>query len=362
MNFRGTPHVIKVDGYPVYSMATPTVDGAREVLSYLSSKDTTGTSIAQKVVVTDLREEVVVYIKGTPFVLRELDQPVDTLKHVGISGPMVENIEARLKEDILSEVKQLDGRLLLHQEEFNAATNQCSVLGYWEHIGLEDVMTPAEVYSTLRDQGYCIDYKRIPLTREREALAADVDSIQSSINESSRYYLFISHTGYGGVAYAMAITCLRLGADAKFVMEQTAETHFVSSSLTKSVSVKTFTDIALRQGDYRDILNLTRALIHGPKSKEEVDKVIDRCVGAGDLREDILQYRKALRDCSHDDDDDEARSYLMDMGTKALRRYFFLITFRSYLYCTSLHPVTFASWMEARPELGHLCDNLKLDR
>uniref|UniRef100_A0ACD5WWN1 Uncharacterized protein n=1 Tax=Avena sativa TaxID=4498 RepID=A0ACD5WWN1_AVESA len=319
MNFRGTPHVIKVDGYPVYSMATPTVDGAREVLSYLSSKDTNGISIAQKVVVTDIREEVVVYIKGTPFVLRELDQPVDTLKHVGISGPMVENIEARLKEDILSEVKQLDGRLLLHQEEFNAATNQCSVLGYWEHINLEDVMTPAEVYNTLTDQGYCIDYKRIPLTREREALAADVDSVQSSINESCRYYLFISHTGYGGVAYAMAITCLRLGADAKFVMEQTAETHFVSSSLTKSVSVKTFTDIALRQGDYRDILNLTRALIHGPKSKEEVDKVIDRCVGAGDLREDILQYRKALRDCSHDDDDDEARSYLMDMGTKALR-------------------------------------------
>jgi hypothetical protein len=95
----------------------------------------------------------------------------------------VENIEARLKEDILSEVKQLDGWLLLHQEEFNAATNQCSVLGYWEHIGLEDVMTPAEVYSRLKDQGYCIDYKRIPLTREREALAADVDSIQSSINE-----------------------------------------------------------------------------------------------------------------------------------------------------------------------------------
>ncbi|VAI05741.1 unnamed protein product [Triticum turgidum subsp. durum] len=334
-------------------MATPTVDGAREVLSYLGCKDTTGRDIIQKVVITDLREEVVVYIKGTPFVLRELDQPVDTLKHVGISGPMV---EARLKEDILSEVKQLEGRLLLHQEEFNTATNQCSVLGYWEHIDLEDVMTPAEVYSTLRDQGYCIDYKRIPLTREREALAADVDSIQSSIN------LFVSHTGYGGVAYAMAITCLRLGADAKFVMEQTAETHFVSSSLTKSVPVKTFTDIALRQGDYRDILNLTRALIHGPKSKEEVDKVIDRCVGAGDLREDILQYRKALRDCSHDDDDDEARSYLMDMGTKALRRYFFLITFRSYVHCTSLHEVTFASWMEARPELGHLCDNLKLDR
>ncbi|KAF0922499.1 hypothetical protein E2562_037404 [Oryza meyeriana var. granulata] len=359
INFSGAPHVFKVDGYPVYSMATPTVDGAKEVLSYLSSKDT-GTHIGQKVVVTDLREEVVVYIKGTPFVLRELDQPVDTLKHVGISGPMVENIEARLKEDIISEIKQQGGRLLLHQEEFNSSTSQSSVVGFWEHIGSEDVMTPAEVYSVLRDQGYCINYKRIPLTREREALAADVDAIQLSVNENARYYLFISHTGYGGVAYAMAITCLGLGADEKFVMEQTAETHFVSTSLTNSVSIKTSAEIAFRQGDYRDILNLTRVLVHGPKCKEEVDSVIDRCVGAGHLREDIMHYRKALQDCSPDDD--EGWSCLMDMGTKALRRYFFLITFRSYLYCSSLREPTFASWMEARPELGHLCDNLKLDK
>ncbi|GJN24153.1 hypothetical protein PR202_gb11875 [Eleusine coracana subsp. coracana] len=204
-----------------------------------------------KVIVTDLREEVVVYIKGTPFVLRELDQPVDTLKHV-------EGIEARLKEDILSEIRQL--------------------------------------------------------------------------------------------------------GDAKFVMEQTAETHFVSTSLTKTMSIKTSTDIALRQGDYRDILNLTRVLVYGPKSKQEVDTVIDRCSGAGHLREDILHYRKALQDCSNDDDDDEERSYLYDMGTKALRRYFFLITYRSYLYSTSLREATFTSWMKARPELGHLCDNLKLDK
>ena len=57
------------------------------------------------------------------------------------------------------------------------------MVSYWEHIDLEDVMTPVEVYGTLRDKGYCIDYKRIPLTREREALAADVDAIQSLIDE-----------------------------------------------------------------------------------------------------------------------------------------------------------------------------------
>lgn len=80
--------IFQVDGYPVYSMATPKIDGAREMLSYLQAKPSER-GLSQKVILTDLREEAVVYINGTPFVLRELDQPVDTLKHVGITGSVV---------------------------------------------------------------------------------------------------------------------------------------------------------------------------------------------------------------------------------------------------------------------------------
>ena len=72
----------------MYSMATPTIAGAKEMLAYLGATPT-GRESAQTVIVTDLREEAVVYINGTPFVLRELNKPVDTLKHVGITGSMV---------------------------------------------------------------------------------------------------------------------------------------------------------------------------------------------------------------------------------------------------------------------------------
>lgn len=82
--------------------------------------------------------------------------------------------------------------------------------------------------------------------------------------------------------------------------------------------------------------------------------------GAGHLRDDILDYSKELE--KYDDDDDEHQAYLMDMGIKALRRYFFLITFRSYLYCTSATEMKFTSWMDGRPELGHLCNNLRIDK
>lgn len=75
----------------MYSMATPTIDGAKEMLAYLGAKPKAENSVAHKVILTDLREEAVVYINGTPFALRELNKPVDTLKHVGITGPVVRN-------------------------------------------------------------------------------------------------------------------------------------------------------------------------------------------------------------------------------------------------------------------------------
>ncbi|KAB2003186.1 hypothetical protein ES319_D11G113500v1 [Gossypium barbadense] len=362
IQIRGAPHVFKVDGYPVYSMATPTIIGAKEMLAYLGAKVNAGFS-GQKVVVTDLREEAVVYINGTPFVLRELNKPVETLKHVGITGPVVEHMEARLKEDILSEVRQSGGQMLLHREEYNPSSNHSSVVGYWENIFADDVKTPAEVYATLKDEGYNIVYKRIPLTREREALASDVDEIQSCKDDSSGCYLYVSHTGFGGVAYGMAIICCRLDAEVNYgtsnVTQSLADAH-LHSPPEESMSLQTSEEEARRMGDYRDILSLTRVLIHGPKSKADVDIIIERCAGAGHLRDDILHYSKELEQVPHDDDEHQA--YLMDMGIKALRRYFFLITFRSYLYCTSPNETKFTSWMVARPELGHLCNNLRIDK
>ncbi|XP_061354057.1 uncharacterized protein LOC133298743 isoform X3 [Gastrolobium bilobum] len=358
----GAPHVYKVDEYPVYSMATPTISGAKEMLAYLGAKPKAKDSAARKVILTDLREEAVVYINGTPFVLRELNKPVDTLKHVGITGPVVEHMEARLKEDILAEIRQSGGLMLFHREEYNPSTNQSGVVGYWENISANDVKTPAEVYSALKDEGYDIVYRRIPLTRERDALACDIDAIQYCKDDSAESYLFVSHTGFGGVGYAMAIICIRLGAETKFASKvpQPLFGPHQYAAAEENLPSRSSNEAALKMGDYRDILSLTRVLIYGPQSKADVDIVIERCAGAGHLRDDILYYSKEF--VKFTDDDDEERAYLMDMGIKALRRYFFLITFRSYLYCTSPAKMKFAAWMDARPELGHLCNNLRIDK
>ncbi|KAG2693104.1 hypothetical protein I3760_08G082200 [Carya illinoinensis] len=362
IQIHGAPHVYKVDGFPVHSMATPTIAGAKEMLAYLGAKPKPEGLVAPKVILTDLREEAVIYINGTPFILRELNKPVDMLKHVGITGPMVEHMEARLKEDILSEVRQSGGRMLLHREEYNPVINQSSVIGYWENILADNVKTPAEVYAALKDEGYNITYRRIPLTREKDALASDVDAIQYYNNDTAGCHLFVSHTGFGGVAYAMAILCIKLSTEPKFgskIPESSVDTKLLSGNEENLPSQASDAE-AHELGDYRDILSLTRVLVHGPQSKADVDIIIERCGGAGHLRDDILYYSKELE--KFPDGDDEHRAYLMDMGIKALRRYFLLITFRSYLYSTSTAETEFTSWMDARPELGHLCNNLRIDK
>ncbi|KAK3002163.1 hypothetical protein RJ639_021701 [Escallonia herrerae] len=176
-------------------------------------------------------------------------------------------------------------------------------------------------------------------------------------------YLFVSHTGFGGVAYAMAIICIRLEAEGKLALHNPRSlvgTPRISASPFENLSYLTSDDEAHKMGDYRDILSLTRVLVHGPESKADVDIVIERCAGAGNLRDDIFYYSKKLKKCPVGDD--EHRAYLLDMGIKALRRYLFLIAFRSYLYCTSAIDIKFTTWMEARPELGHLCNNLRIDK
>ncbi|CAO2826691.1 unnamed protein product [Amaranthus hypochondriacus] len=356
IQIQGAPHVYKVDGYPVYSMATPTITGAKEMLSFLASSGIVDGG--KKVIITDLREEAVVYIHGTPFVLRELNKAVDTLKHVGITGPMVEHMEERLKEDIISEVARNGGRMLLHREEYSTTLHQSSVVGYWENIYKEDVKTPAEVYKALRDEGYEVTYRRIPLTREREALPSDIDAIQTCKDKSAGCYLFVSHTGFGGVAYAMAILCVRLYADGNVQFDVPSSAVSASPpSGPDDMSCWASDEAALKLGDYRDILSLIRVLAQGPRSKADVDNIIDRCAGAGHIREDIVHYTKELKEAG-----DGNEEYLIDMGVKALRRYFFLITFRSYLYCTSAAETTFSSWMDARPELGYLCNHLRIDK
>lgn len=76
----------------------------------------------------------------------------------------------------------------------------------------------------------------------------------------------------------MAILCCKLGAVGNFASVNSQSLASINNSfLPKEDSPDQFSnDEALKMGDYRNILNLTRVLPYGPKSKADVDLVIER--------------------------------------------------------------------------------------
>lgn len=76
----------------------------------------------------------------------------------------------------------------------------------------------------------------------------------------------------------MSITCLKLDAESN--SEAKLDQSLMSTKLNpmpeKNLPSRTSVEEALKMGEYSDILNLTRVLIYGPKSKADVDTIIDR--------------------------------------------------------------------------------------
>lgn len=76
----------------------------------------------------------------------------------------------------------------------------------------------------------------------------------------------------------MAIICLRVEAEAKLSLDihRPFESIGLPCSPLENFNVQISDEEARRMGDYRDILSLTRVLVHGPESKTDVDAVIER--------------------------------------------------------------------------------------
>ena len=79
------------------------------------------------------------------------------------------------------------------------------------------------------------------------------------------------------MAYAMAILCVRLYAEGNVQCDVPSSAVSASPpSGPDDMSCWASDEVALKLGDYRDILSLIRVLAQGPRSKADVDNIIDR--------------------------------------------------------------------------------------
>lgn len=116
----------------------------------------------RRVLWTSLREEPVLYIMGRPHVLRLVDRPLTNVETTGVTAAVVERMEATLKEDVLREIRQSGGRMLLH-DEVETKPGVYEVVPIWEQVGEDDVMTPSELYARVEKEDYHVDYMRIAI-------------------------------------------------------------------------------------------------------------------------------------------------------------------------------------------------------
>jgi len=187
---------------PIHGVAQPTLQGIRNVVQHLieekffqsHSRPTSAeanTFTAKPAVITwvNLREEPLIYINGSPFVLRDEMFTLRNIKsYSGINSARLELIEKRLKDDVINELTRCNGKLLVHVE-----TPEGGVIPVWEEVAPEHVMTLKEIMSAaaedvkqstsaLQDLGspYCkLEYLRVPITAEEAPDCSDLDAILS---------------------------------------------------------------------------------------------------------------------------------------------------------------------------------------
>ncbi|KAB5569233.1 hypothetical protein OIU76_007820 [Salix suchowensis] len=132
----GAPNYRQAESLPVHGVAIPTIEGCRNVIKHIRGRK--GGKQAQ-VLWFNLREEPLVYINGRPFVLRDVERPFSNLEYTGINRSRVEEMEARLKEDILMEAARYGNKILVTDELPDG-----QMVDQWEPVSCDSVKTPVE--------------------------------------------------------------------------------------------------------------------------------------------------------------------------------------------------------------------------
>jgi protein-tyrosine phosphatase len=320
----------------IYGVAQPTVSGVRTVLNHLDAKEHHVTWI-------NLREEPLIYINSRPFVLREKDRPYQNLPYyTGISLDRLEDMEVRLKQEILDESRNFKDNILIHEEiGILSEENTGLVSGYWESICSSDLQTPKEMYCDLRKEGYNVTYYRVPITAEQDLSLSDYDKIISvlkNIDPNSKI-VFNCQLGKTRSTHSMIVAWLYDLLSNETNIQQALQFEAKRNDLLLRKSEELLKQYD--RGDYKPVQDLLRILIYGLDSKDITDLAIDSCGLIRNLRDVISMYKnKADKSRSI-----ENRELFLSRGFRNLSRYYHLISVCDYLRFVLTNSSSSSEWI-----------------
>ncbi|KAJ3117238.1 hypothetical protein HDU96_007497 [Phlyctochytrium bullatum] len=352
-HLQGAPNFRMAD-LNIFGVAQPTVSGIGTILTLLNCRPETDSDGAETVFIC-AREEPLIYLNRRPFVLRDNNSPFQNIKTFqGIAGHRLEQMEARLKEEVLREVHKNSGLLLVHEEVENGR-----IIPSW--MAIDDIKTIREVFEEFQHQNFRVKYVRIPISAEQAPEDRYLDEYIRVIGDASTKdpLVFNCGMGVGRTTFAMVVallirraTMIEEGEADPFISVNGLQYDFynfdlshnrailrlvyvLERGLSSKMSPRSAIDWALARGaliddlknavlgNYQCILQLTSVLQDGVDSKRLLDEAINRCDVVLNLREVILLYRVKFSTAG-----DPA---LLEKAMGCLERYFFLLAFCSYV-------------------------------
>ncbi|KIJ51469.1 hypothetical protein M422DRAFT_157971 [Sphaerobolus stellatus SS14] len=166
INLQGAPNFRspRQEGLNVFGVAQPRLQGLKAILSVLGCRPQTKPQ--SNCIWFSTREEPIVYIAGRPFVLRD---SADPRKNLALSdrAENLEDIEQRLKGDILAESARLGGLILTHLETDAEGGGDGAIVPTWVAVDNNSVLTQSELWNVLQREQWSLQYYRIPISKAR---------------------------------------------------------------------------------------------------------------------------------------------------------------------------------------------------
>ncbi|KAJ3797672.1 inositol hexakisphosphate-domain-containing protein [Lentinula aff. detonsa] len=413
MNLHGAPNfrAPRQGDLNVFGVAQPRTQGLRAILSVLRCRP--NIPDPSHVVWFSTREEPIVYISGRPFVLRDSAQPRRTLS-MSDRAENLEAIELRLKNDILQEAARYGGLVLTHNEVAVAdVTGEGAILPTWTAVDANNVKTSIELWTDMKENGWNVDYHRIPISPDRPIEDNYLDAYLRVIKTTDPLKTaLVFSCGMGAVrtTFAMVAACLvrrrqlvlrglpdpygvkssgphpssppgsgistvshvfdliyrlamileqanvqqdlsRSLLKLTYLLQQSLQDPTSQSALQLLITEPTLLENLRKahMGNYGIILSLLGCLDDGLQAKRLVDRVIDANDHVSHLREDILMHRIKYALTTMEAEKGEA---MIKRAGKAIEKYFFIIAFASFVESSSADfSQSFSEWLIVRTEI-----------
>jgi len=286
------------------------------------------------------------------------------LKMLRVTTSMVETMEERFKKDVLRELRQGNGRILLH-DEVEDRPGVFSIIPIWETVSEDDILTPRDVFILMAKEGYKIDYDRVAITDEQaplpDALSQLLNRVRLGYSQAGDF-IFNCQMGRGRTTTGMVTACL-ISTVMNWTEEENVDTPEEANMVGYDAIDGPSEEEAYLQGEYKTILHLVGVLSHGKVAKRLTDRAIDLMQDVQNLRKAIYDYKLKVEACVKGS---AKQRKLMNLAVNYLFRYGTLIVFCNYLIemrepSSQGQEKPFPDWLREHREIAKLLERKSLD-